>query len=710
MARILVVDDDVGYCGLLNELLSGEGHIIIEAMDAKEALWLLDNEFGLKPPDLIITDFNMAEINGYEFISQLRIQERYTDMPILMISGTSKKIEHLLKMNGIEYLPKSSSNSKIQSMIDSLIGSAVKPQKVEEEEEKMEEFSTISEFLPTEPLLIIKPLEKEPPPRLPTLPRTVEPSPPTNVIIPPRFGLEEPLLTAKPLEKEPPPRPPKLPRIIQPPPPANVVIPPGFPKEESNSEVLPAKPLLTAKPLEKEPPPRLPTLPRIAHQSPPVNVIIPPGFHWEDSNSTEPDDIVSRSVELTQMIEVGNDHEEKSRTQAEESIEIDDASPVARLISEFLEEAIQRKASDIHIEPQRSYVQVRVRVDGALQRLVRLPISVSERITARIKILSDLNITEKRLPQDGQFSYASPKGQKIKLRVSTLPSAFGEKVVLRLLSSNSLAVDLDTLGLSTRNRDLLKRVLQSESGLILTTGPTGSGKTTTLYTLLRTLNLPSRNIVTVEDPIEYEIDGLTQVQVNSKIGYTFEKVLRSFLRQDPNVMLIGEIRDIETAEIALKAAVTGHMVLSTLHTNDAPSAIQRLISMGLPPYLVAAATRLVIAQRLIRLLCPECKKEGSLTHEEESLLSLQEKTDLEQIYRPVGCERCHNSGYQGRRAIFEFMPVLSDRVRDLITQQASLDALAAASKKEGRESLRAEALRFLQSGRTSPEEAFPYAC
>ena len=296
-----------------------------------------------------------------------------------------------------------------------------------------------------------------------------------------------------------------------------------------------------------------------------------------------------------------------------EDLDASNDSPAVRLVETMLNEAVQRQASDIHVEPQEDEVVIRVRIDGTLHPLLRAPLDFEPMVSARIKVMANLDITEKRVPQDGHFTRPDREGRKVEFRVSTLPSLYGEKIVLRVLQAGRIRVKLDTLGLSDRNGDVLQNAMKASAGLVLVTGPTGSGKTSTLYSMLDALNKPQRNIVTVEDPVEYRLKGVTQVEVRSQVGYTFERVLRHLLRQDPNIILVGEIRDAETAMIALKAAVTGHMVLSTLHTNDASSTLHRLVSMGVPPYLVAAACRLVIAQRLIRRLCPDCKRDRKST-------------------------------------------------------------------------------------------------
>ncbi len=379
-------------------------------------------------------------------------------------------------------------------------------------------------------------------------------------------------------------------------------------------------------------------------------------------------------------------------------------SPLIQRVNRILAAAVDMRASDIHIEPQETRVTVRVRVDGVLKQLTTLPISIHPRLTARIKIMSNLVITERRLPQDGQFR-VQMRGQKIEFRVSTLPCLKGEKIVMRVLGQSKLNSDLDQLALNPRERHAVEAALKSPNGLVLVTGPTGSGKTTTLYTMINVLNKPDVNIMTAEDPVEYEVPNVNQVKIRPAVGLTFESTLRAFLRQDPDVMLVGEIRDLETAEIAIKASITGHLVFSTLHTNSAPATITRLTHMGVAPYLVAASVKMVIAQRLVRKLCNHCKAAAALTDEDRSFLTEKETGRLGQIYRPVGCHHCHHTGYSGRKPVFEVMPIESSEMRNMITTKTDVDELNRLAIREGMVSLREAALAAVEEGTTSIGEA-----
>ncbi|HOI42885.1 MAG TPA: GspE/PulE family protein, partial [Elusimicrobiales bacterium] len=379
-------------------------------------------------------------------------------------------------------------------------------------------------------------------------------------------------------------------------------------------------------------------------------------------------------------------------------------SPLIQRVNRVLAAAVDMRASDIHIEPQETRVSVRVRVDGVLKQLTTLPISIHPRLTARIKIMSSLVITERRLPQDGQFR-VQMRGQKIEFRVSTLPCLKGEKIVLRILGQSKLNSDLDQLAFSPRERHAVEVALKSPNGLILVTGPTGSGKTTTLYTMINLLNRPDVNIMTAEDPVEYEVPNVNQVKIRPAVGLTFESTLRAFLRQDPDIMLVGEIRDLETAEIAIKASITGHLVFSTLHTNSAPATITRLTHMGVAPYLVAASVKMVIAQRLVRKLCDHCKAAAALSEEDRSFLGEKEAGRLGQVYRPVGCHHCHHTGYSGRRPVFEVMPIESSEMRNMITTKTDVDELNRLAMREGMTSLREAALAAVEAGTTSIGEA-----
>ncbi|MDE2291611.1 MAG: Flp pilus assembly complex ATPase component TadA [Elusimicrobia bacterium] len=380
-------------------------------------------------------------------------------------------------------------------------------------------------------------------------------------------------------------------------------------------------------------------------------------------------------------------------------------SPIVGRINRILVKAVEMGASDIHIEPQGRQIVVRTRLNGALKQLCRLPGAMSAQIAARVKIMSNLVITERRKPQDGQFR-ATIRSRKIEFRVSSLPSIHGEKIVLRVLGGVKLKGSLGELGASARDLEAMEGALRSPHGLILVTGPTGSGKTTTLYTMIGVLNTPDVNIMTAEDPVEYEIGGITQVHVKPLIGLTFEAVLRSFLRQDPDIMLVGEIRDLETADIAVKASITGHLVLSTLHTNSAPATITRLTNMGLPAHLVADSVRIIIAQRLIRTLCPGCRVEAPLSDDAKRWLTPEEAARLPRVWSSKGCAQCHDTGTIGRTPIFETMPIRTPEMRSTVLTARSADAILAQALQEGLIPLRQEALRAVGEGRASLEEAF----
>ena len=379
-------------------------------------------------------------------------------------------------------------------------------------------------------------------------------------------------------------------------------------------------------------------------------------------------------------------------------------SPIVNRINKILVQAVEMGASDVHIEPQEKAVVVRVRVDGTLRLLCRLPIALQAQVAARVKIMSNLIITERRRPQDGQVR-AVIKGHKVEFRVSTIPALHGEKLVLRILGGAKLKEKLEELQLSSRDLEVVAKALQSPHGLLLVTGPTGSGKSTTLYTMIRQLNQPNVNIMTAEDPVEYELAGITQVPVRAHIGVTFEAVLRSFLRQDPDIMLVGEIRDLETAEISVKAAITGHLVLSTLHTNSAPAAVMRLTHMGLAPYLVADSLKLVVAQRLVRRICPKCRAPSPPSEEIVRLIGGGRKEKLASACVGRGCAACGRSGYTGRIPLFEVMDVRTSEMRRLILTSASLDQLSKQAEAEGMRSLCDAALDAVAAGETTVEEA-----
>jgi len=376
-----------------------------------------------------------------------------------------------------------------------------------------------------------------------------------------------------------------------------------------------------------------------------------------------------------------------------------DSSPIVQMVNEMIKEAVRKKASDIHIEPFEDFVRVRYRVDGVLREVARHNKANHPAIITRIKIMSTLDIAEKRIPQDGRIEL-NIEGADIDLRVSVLPTIYGEKIVMRLLNRSSFLLTKQQLGFNQHNLEMFENIVKSSNGIILVTGPTGSGKTTTLYAVLRELNTISKNIVTIEDPIEYRLSGINQVQVNNKAGMTFARGLRSILRQDPNIVMIGEIRDQETAEIAIRAAVTGHLVLSTIHTNDAPSTISRLLDMDIEPYLLASSLVGITAQRLVRRICPECKEEYFASVEEASLLNISVGTKL---YRGKGCSSCSKSGYKGRAGIHEILPINSE-LRELIGQRASVSTIMEKGKELGMITLQENAKDLVLNGVSTVEE------
>ncbi len=383
--------------------------------------------------------------------------------------------------------------------------------------------------------------------------------------------------------------------------------------------------------------------------------------------------------------------------------ELAEAAPVKKLLNMVLLLAIRDKASDIHFEPFEDEFKMRYRVDGVLYEMVPPPRHLAAAIATRIKVMANLDIAERRLPQDGRIEL-NVGGNPVDMRVSVLPTMFGESVVLRVLDRTVVQLDLNKIGMPP---DVLKRfreVIRKPNGIILVTGPTGSGKTTTLYSTLNELNDISVKIITTEDPVEYDLDGIVQININEEIGVTFANCLRSILRHDPDKILVGEIRDLETAEIAVQASLTGHTVFSTLHTNDAPSTITRLRDMGIPPFLITATLEAVLAQRLVRKICEDCRVPYEPTPEELMELNLK-PSDVEgkQFYYGRGCERCNNTGYRGRTGIFELM-IINDEIRDLISANASTDELRAAAKRNGMMTLREAGLRAMYNGITTVEE------
>ena len=381
-----------------------------------------------------------------------------------------------------------------------------------------------------------------------------------------------------------------------------------------------------------------------------------------------------------------------------------DDAPIIQLVSSLLVEAQNVRASDIHIEPLEKRLRVRFRIDGNLQEVQSPPKKLQGAIISRLKIMTGtMSIAEKRLPQDGRIQVKV--GDKIiDLRVSSVPTVHGESIVMRILDKSSLLLGLPELGFLSDDQSLFERLVQLPDGIILVTGPTGSGKTTTLYACLNYMNRPDRKIITVEEPVEYEMAGINQVQVNTEIGMTFPAALRSMLRQAPNIIMVGEIRDRETAEIAINASLTGHLVLSTLHTNDAPSAIARLVDIGVPPFLVSSALRAVMAQRLVRRLCPHCKQPTELSDYEARALNLDAlQLSRATPMRAVGCEKCRGRGFRGRMGIFEIF-VADDEVRQMINRRASTLQLRQRTRELGMRTLREDGIRKVLAGLTTAEE------
>jgi type IV pilus assembly protein PilB len=380
-----------------------------------------------------------------------------------------------------------------------------------------------------------------------------------------------------------------------------------------------------------------------------------------------------------------------------------DDAPIVKFVNKMLLDAIKQGVSDLHFEPYEKMYRVRYRLDGILQEVARPPVNLAGRISARIKVLSRLDISERRVPQDGRMKMRLSKNKSIDFRVSTCPTLFGEKIVMRILDSDSAKLGIDVLGYEPEQKKHYMDMLAKPYGMILVTGPTGSGKTVSLYTGINILNTEDRNISTAEDPSEINLPGINQVNVDTKTGMTFAKALKSFLRQDPDVIMVGEIRDLETAEIAIKAAQTGHLVLSTLHTNDAPQTITRLANMGVPPFNIATAVSLIIAQRLARRLCEKCKKVMDIPREALIEEGFDEKdVDKITLYEPVGCDAC-NGGYKGRVGIYQVMPV-SEEMGKIIMENGNSIQLAEQAKKEGIPDLRESGLKKASQGITSLAE------
>jgi type IV pilus assembly protein PilB len=380
-----------------------------------------------------------------------------------------------------------------------------------------------------------------------------------------------------------------------------------------------------------------------------------------------------------------------------------DSAPVRKLLNLVLLTAVKSKASDVHFEPFEESFRVRNRIDGVLYEMLPVPKTLAPALVARIKVMSHLDISERRLPQDGKIS-VTIGGRSIDLRVSTLPTMFGESVVIRILDRSVVSLDLDKVGMSERELEYFRHTIAKPNGIVVVTGPTGSGKTTTLYSALCEVNEETDKIITTEDPVEYEIDGLIQVPIDDEIGKTFGNCLRAILRQDPDIILVGEVRDKETAKIAIEASLTGHLVFTTLHTNDAPTAVTRLLDMGLEPFLVAASIECIVAQRLVRTICVNCKSPYTPSNEELMMLGLTpDQVAGQQFYYGKGCEICKNTGYKGRTALFEILDA-NDRIRDMILEKASATKLRAVAQRAGMISLRDAGISKVFAGLTTIEE------
>jgi type IV pilus assembly protein PilB len=416
------------------------------------------------------------------------------------------------------------------------------------------------------------------------------------------------------------------------------------------------------------------------------------------------EDILAVIAQMTRLDSTVTEVVEDAQSEPVELTDLKEAAtetPIVKLVNSLLSQAVSQGASDVHFEPGAQEMRVRLRVDGVLLEVARVPARMIPGLVSRIKIMCELDISERRLPQDGRLGL-TVDGTQIDIRTVTLPTIHGESVVMRILDRSNALIEIPKLGLDPYSFERLSTATRHAHGSVLVTGPTGSGKSTTLYAVLNSLNTPDKNIVTIEDPVEYQLDGITQVATNKRSGLTFATGLRSMMRADPDIIMVGEIRDRETAQISIEAALTGHLVLSTLHTNDAPGSITRLVEMGVEPFLVASAVRCVVAQRLARVLCTSCKRPVTL---EAALLERSGFPAHEDVeaHEAAGCTRCGGSGYRGRIGIYEIMPV-SDAIRELTLHSASADAIAATARAEGMRTLRDDAFEKVRAGVTSIEE------
>jgi type IV pilus assembly protein PilB len=408
--------------------------------------------------------------------------------------------------------------------------------------------------------------------------------------------------------------------------------------------------------------------------------------------------LLARLVRMDESIEDITDEDQEEEGESDVKVDDDSDAPVIKLVHSIVAQAVQQGASDIHVNPEEGDTRVLFRIDGVLSPAATVKRRMANGVVSRVKIMAELDISEKRVPQDGRFAL-TVDGRRVDIRVVTLPLVYGEGVVMRILDRGSVVEDLGSLGMPTVERERFERAVHRPNGAVLVTGPTGSGKSTTLYAALNVLNDGERSILTIEDPVEQRIAGIKQMQIAPKAGVTFDVGLRSMLRADPDVIMVGEIRDRETAHIAVEAALTGHLVLSTLHTRDAPSALGRLIDMGIEPFLVSSAVDCIVAQRLVRMLCKHCKRQQKVAEE----ILVEHGLAGAQPYEPVGCSRCSNTGYRGRVGLYEVMSV-SERIRALILERASIDEMVAVAVEEGMKRLRDDGLAKVREGVTSIAE------
>jgi len=426
-------------------------------------------------------------------------------------------------------------------------------------------------------------------------------------------------------------------------------------------------------------------------------------YRSEASVTEQVEGVIKEFEEGDINLTAGDVSEDDEDVSIEHLRELSEEAPVIKLANLIISRGIQDGASDIHIEPQKDVVRVRLRIDGILHEVMQIPKKVQASLVSRFKILAEMDIATKRTPQDGRIT-AVIDGKQYDLRVSTLPSVFGEKIVLRVLDKSAISIGLHKLGLLPETLERFENLISRTYGIILVTGPTGSGKSTTLYSVLSKLNSGEKNILTIEDPVEYEVPGLTQVQINPRAGLTFAAGLRTMLRQDPDIAMVGEIRDAETATIATEAALTGHLVLSTLHTNDAPGALTRLLDMGIEPFLIASSVIGVMAQRLVRLVCPKCKEQYQPPRDAIKRLGIEVEGDTKvTFYRGRGCDHCRGMGYKGRIGVYELL-IVNDRIRDLVLQKASSHLIREAAIESGMKTLKEDAIAKILLGQTTLEE------